>query len=185
MVNRTFKSSMEVGARVEEEDPATGQRRHCVSAYLTFVMVQPGGGGGRALPRVLPTTARHRGIFVDAQRRREQRLAARERARRDPELAQQEAACRLLPVTHRVRTPTLPPALRRGEGGLTRGGSAGSGLGETSEVGRPCVGPSMTTAHLTHIIMPQHANSIGITFGGQVCVSRRGAMHTTCLLGTT
>ena len=30
------------------------------------------------------------------------------------------------------------------------------------------VSPSITVAHATHIIMPQHANSIGITFGGQV-----------------
>lgn len=30
------------------------------------------------------------------------------------------------------------------------------------------VTPSMTLAHMTQLIMPQHANSLGITFGGQV-----------------
>ena len=30
------------------------------------------------------------------------------------------------------------------------------------------VAPAMTLAHMTQLIMPQHANSLGITFGGQV-----------------
>lgn len=30
------------------------------------------------------------------------------------------------------------------------------------------VAPGATSAHMTHLIMPQHANSLGITFGGQV-----------------
>lgn len=30
------------------------------------------------------------------------------------------------------------------------------------------VTPEMTLAHMTQLIMPQHANSLGITFGGQV-----------------
>jgi acyl-CoA thioesterase 11 len=29
MVNRTFRTSMEVGVRVEEEDSKTGARHHC------------------------------------------------------------------------------------------------------------------------------------------------------------
>jgi len=48
-VNRTFASSMEVGVRVEAEDPRTGERAHCCSAYLTFVSMRArdrGGGGG-------------------------------------------------------------------------------------------------------------------------------------------
>jgi len=31
------------------------------------------------------------------------------------------------------------------------------------------VSPDFTLAHMTQLIMPQHANSLGITFGGQVC----------------
>ena len=30
------------------------------------------------------------------------------------------------------------------------------------------VAPSATRAHMTQLIMPQHANSLAITFGGQV-----------------
>lgn len=33
------------------------------------------------------------------------------------------------------------------------------------------VAPSATLAHMTQLIMPQHANSLAITFGGQVCES--------------
>jgi len=31
--------------------------------------------------------------------------------------------------------------------------------------------PGATSAHMTQLIMPQHANSLGITFGGQVSSS--------------
>ena len=33
------------------------------------------------------------------------------------------------------------------------------------------VSPDFTLAHMTQLIMPQHANSLGITFGGQACSS--------------
>ena len=36
-VNLVGKTSMEVGVRVETENPRTGERRHTASAYLTFV----------------------------------------------------------------------------------------------------------------------------------------------------
>lgn len=37
---------------------------------------------------------------------------------------------------------------------------------------RQCVSPSATLSHMTQLIMPQHANSLGITFGGQVLPHR-------------
>lgn len=37
--------------------------------------------------------------------------------------------------------------------------------------GAVAVPPGATSAHTTHLIMPQHANSLGITFGGQVSPS--------------
>ena len=36
-VNYTSKSSMEVGIRIESENPLTGKVKHTASAYLTFV----------------------------------------------------------------------------------------------------------------------------------------------------
>jgi acyl-CoA hydrolase len=124
MVNRTFSSSMEVGVRVEAENMRTGARRHCCSAYLTFVSLK-----GKAkqqqqqqqqqltaqqqqqqqqqqplkhgLPRVLPTSSEHRRIHTQAEARRQQRLAARQAAAADPQRAAAAAACRLQPITHR------------------------------------------------------------------------------------
>ena len=36
-LNLVGKTSMEIGARVEAENPFTGEKRHIASAYLTFV----------------------------------------------------------------------------------------------------------------------------------------------------
>lgn len=119
--------------------------------------ISPSGGGRRDLPRVVPGASRRlRFIHADAERRRAYRLSRRQRLRDDPQASAAEAACRLHPVTHRVGTPSMPPALKL-ENTTPGGGSP-----------RARVSPSITVAHATHIIMPQHANSIGITFGGQV-----------------
>ena len=42
-VNQVWRTSMEVGVRVLAEDPMTGARRHCCSAYLTFVALNEQG----------------------------------------------------------------------------------------------------------------------------------------------
>lgn len=42
-VNAVFRTSMEVGVRVESEVPLTGERKKCVKAYLTFVAVDDTG----------------------------------------------------------------------------------------------------------------------------------------------
>ena len=49
-VNRAWRTSMEVGVRVEAEDALTGNREHCCSAYLTFVALDDGGA-----PHPVPT----------------------------------------------------------------------------------------------------------------------------------
>ncbi len=38
-VNCAWNTSMEIGVRIESEDPLTGERRHCCSSYLTFVAI--------------------------------------------------------------------------------------------------------------------------------------------------
>ena len=42
-VNFAARTSMEVGCRVETEDPRTGERRYTTKAYLTFVAIDDGG----------------------------------------------------------------------------------------------------------------------------------------------
>ena len=54
-VNFTGKSSMEVGVRIESENPQTGITQHTVSAYMTFVSLNEAGKPQRVIP-VIPET---------------------------------------------------------------------------------------------------------------------------------
>lgn len=63
--------------------------------------------------------------------------------------------------------PTLPPPLTLlPEQDLANGGRAGGASGGGG--GKPRVSPAATTSYMTCSVMPQHANTLGITFGGQV-----------------
>jgi len=79
-VNFASRTSMEVGCRVESEDPVTGKRHYTTKAYLTFVAL-----GADGKPRVVPAielgTDVERRRHADALRRREQRLKDRNRSR--------------------------------------------------------------------------------------------------------
>lgn len=81
MVNRSWSTSVEVGVRVDAEDPFTGIREHTCSAYLTFVAVDPD-GKPRAVPQVDFTGiegAERR--WQEAAMRRDARLKMREMRR--------------------------------------------------------------------------------------------------------
>lgn len=79
-VNRAWRSSMEVGVRVEyEQDNAPPQ--HAVSAYLTFVAVDEQ-GRPRAVPPLIPETDEDRRRCEAADRRREERLELKLRQER-------------------------------------------------------------------------------------------------------
>ena len=79
-VNRVFRSSMEVGVRVEVEDLRTGKRKHASSAYLTFVAIDEA-GKPMAIAPVIPETEEEKSRYEQAERRRQYRLELRERAR--------------------------------------------------------------------------------------------------------
>ncbi len=81
MVNYVGRTSMEVGVRVESEDPLSGQRTHAASAYLTFVALDGDGAPHRVRP-LAPETAGERLRFEEAKARRAHRLSlAAERER--------------------------------------------------------------------------------------------------------
>src|SRR5881227_240858 len=73
-VNAAWRTSMEVGVRVEAENPRTGARRHTNSAYLTMVAVDAE-GKPLPVPSLVTETAEERGREADAQVRRRNRLA--------------------------------------------------------------------------------------------------------------
>jgi acyl-CoA hydrolase len=71
-VNRAFTTSMEVGVRVERENPLTGEIAHTASAYLTFVALDDNGQPVTIPPLALETEEdRHR--FAAASARRQAR----------------------------------------------------------------------------------------------------------------
>ncbi|MCB9729087.1 MAG: acyl-CoA thioesterase [Deltaproteobacteria bacterium] len=74
MVNHVGRTSMEVGVRVESEDPLTGERVHTMSAYLTFVAIDADSRPSEVPPLAL-ATPEERLRHAEAQARRRQRLA--------------------------------------------------------------------------------------------------------------
>lgn len=78
-VNYTGTTSMEVGVRVDSEDPVTGQRKHTASAYLTFVAVDED-GDPKPVPPIDPETEDERRRYVNAKARKKARLADRQAA---------------------------------------------------------------------------------------------------------
>ena len=77
-VNQAWRTSMEVGVRVDAEDPATGSRVHCCTAYLTFVALDAH-GQPRAIPQLKPDDSPDSLRRVkEAELRRARRLEMRE-----------------------------------------------------------------------------------------------------------
>ena len=80
-VNRVFRTSMEVGVKVETENLMTGKRLHTCSAYLTFVALDES-GQATPIPPAIPETEEEKRRFRQAEERRESRLALRNRLKR-------------------------------------------------------------------------------------------------------
>ncbi|HEX4734165.1 MAG TPA: acyl-CoA thioesterase [Thermoleophilaceae bacterium] len=76
-VNAAWRTSMEVGVRVDTENPRTGERRHANSAYLTMVAVDEQGRPVQ-VPPLVAETDEQRGREADAQVRRRNRLLERD-----------------------------------------------------------------------------------------------------------
>ena len=78
-VNFAHQTSMEVGCRVETEDPRTGARRYTTKAYLTFVAVDES-MRPRPVPQVVAEDDEDRRRLEAAARRRAERLRLARRA---------------------------------------------------------------------------------------------------------
>lgn len=75
-VNFVGKTSMEIGVRVEAENPRTATKRYTTKAYLTFVAIDAA-GQPRAIPPLELTNDEDCRRHADAQARRAARLALR------------------------------------------------------------------------------------------------------------
>ena len=74
-VNAAWRTSMEVGVRVEAENPRTGERRHTSTAYLTMVALDD---HATRVPELLSETDTEARRRREAELRRANRLAERD-----------------------------------------------------------------------------------------------------------
>jgi acyl-CoA hydrolase len=81
-VNAAWRSSMEVGVRVESENPMSGEVRHTNTAYLTMVALDDEGRPA-PVPPLVATTPDEQRRQREAELRRANRLAEREQILRD------------------------------------------------------------------------------------------------------
>jgi uncharacterized protein (TIGR00369 family) len=91
-VNAVGTTSLEVGVRVEAEDPVTGRRVHAATAYLVFVALDAD-GRPRPVPPLLCESDEERRRNSEAMLRREARQAHKEavQAQRAAERARADA----------------------------------------------------------------------------------------------
>ena len=80
-VNFVAKTSMEVGVRVDAENPIEGLTYHTASAYLTFVALGKDGKPTEIIG-VEPQTAEEKRRFQAAEQRRKWRLQRRQFAKK-------------------------------------------------------------------------------------------------------
>ncbi|MCG6538099.1 MAG: acyl-CoA thioesterase [Syntrophales bacterium LBB04] len=82
-LNFVGRTSMEVGVRVESENPVTGSRKHTSTAYLTFVALNKKGRPTPLPPIILETKEQER-RHEEAKARRQTRLLEKTREKEVP-----------------------------------------------------------------------------------------------------
>ena len=71
-VNFALKTSMEVGVKIESENPFTGEIRHTASAYLTFVALDEY-GKPKVVPPIKPETKDEKRRYKEGKKRTQMR----------------------------------------------------------------------------------------------------------------
>ncbi|MBF0493332.1 MAG: acyl-CoA thioesterase [Deltaproteobacteria bacterium] len=72
-VDYVHNTSMEIGVRVESEEPTTGIRKHTASSYLTFVALDEN-GKPTPVPELILENEEQKKLFEEGRERREERL---------------------------------------------------------------------------------------------------------------
>ncbi|RCH79829.1 hypothetical protein CU098_002192, partial [Rhizopus stolonifer] len=191
-VNKSWKTSMEVGVKVEAESPLSNERFFVAHAYLTFVALSPRPSArtylGRMLsdlqtipvPEIMPQSPMELKRFEMAESRRQTRFKnkkadyslIRERMREWSQGLRQRADADA-PIKHHPGYFPLAgtPSEEKEEEELVflaqkkgrRFSQDPRMLQQIKE--RPI---SYTFAEVVELVMPQHANTLKITFGGQI-----------------
>ncbi|KAI9197473.1 HotDog domain-containing protein [Polychytrium aggregatum] len=159
-VNRSWRSSMEIGVRVETEDMLTGERRYCCHAYLIFVAIKD--GKSVPVPPVVAVTPNEIRRFEEADIRRMDRTTRKRLSQAHvpkPITAPAQLESTETPRDSTIRAPVIA---------------------STSQSERTC---DESYTEVVEIVFPEHANSYGITFGGQImkwmeyCAAMAGYRH--------
>jgi len=77
-VNFTGKSSMEIGVRIESENPKTGVMQHTSTAYLTFVSLNEN-SKPQSIKPIIPETDTERRRYAEGKNRYKQRRSRLEK----------------------------------------------------------------------------------------------------------
>lgn len=72
-INHAWKTSMEIGVKVEAEHYATGEKRHILSAYFTFIAVDENKKPS-PVPPIKPATPIEKRRYEEADNRRNRRI---------------------------------------------------------------------------------------------------------------
>ena len=83
-VNYAGRTSMEVGVRVDAEDPLTGEITHTATAYTTFVALN-GSGKPTTVPPIDAKSAEDKRRFEAAQLRRDHRIQLAKELAKQPD----------------------------------------------------------------------------------------------------
>ncbi|CAM0138809.1 unnamed protein product [Umbelopsis sp. WA50703] len=208
-VNKAWKTSMEVGIRMEAETPPSGNRRFVAHAYMTFVALspikQPKTSMGRlwldskpsTVPKATPHSPAEHQRWEMAERRRQRRFTERKAtAEMKEQLGQIRVLLREWSLGLRrqsirsadvVSHPALAPPIAEEEDQIQspttmEAPDIPTDLRNSSKRyhGRrystaPYLVPQpeeknleVTYAEVVELVMPQHANTLQITFGGQI-----------------
>ena len=126
-VNAVWRTSMEVGVRVEAENPRTGERHHTSTAYLTMVAVDEEGRADPGPPLTVETEDEQRRQRRGRAAPRQPARRARPDRRRPRRLAGAGGAARTAVLQPSVGSKNSasqtngPPAARRARPGSRRG----------------------------------------------------------------
>lgn len=139
-VNKSWRSSLEVGVDVEAQNVLSGQKRFVCHAYLTFVALE--NGKPAQTPRLEPETDLEKQRFEEAEIRRQQRMATGSKGSVVSVLKDSLEEYRKIFLWNHNNNAFVES---------TRIKSIGD-----------------TYAEVCRLILPEHANGLGITFGGNI-----------------